>query len=331
MTTYENVMQQLQQKKFVPVYLLMGEEPFFIDQIADYLEENVIEPECRDFNQMVVYGKDITGGEVVAMCREVPFGAMYRLVVIKEAKNLKNIDFLVKYAEKPSPQTILVVCYKYGKLRSNQYKPFEKSGVVVTSDKIKDYKLAPWVEQRAKDYQYKLSKQVADVLTEQIGNDLSRLDNEFKKLKVVFPPNTEITSEIVEKYIGISKEYNIFELQNALSQRDKDKVYKITYNFCNHLKENPNPATINGLASFYGKMLAYHLSDRSPAVATKIFGSLPPFILQTKIQETLKFSIPELKKNISILREYDAKCKGVDADLDDAELLKELIYRLMNH
>lgn len=328
MTTYEAVLQQLQQKKFAPVYLLMGEEPFFIDQVADFIEENAIEPEQRDFNQFLVYGKDITGGEIVAMCREVPFGSMYRLVIVKEAKNLKNIELLVKYAENPSPQTILVLCYKYGKLKANQYKSFEKSGVVMTSDKIKDYKLEPWVEQRAKDYGYQLSRQMASVLSEQIGNDLSRLDNEFKKLKVIFPPGTEITNDIIEKYIGISKEYNIFELQNALASRNLDKVYKITYNFCKHLKENPNPATINGLASFYGKMLAFHLSDRSSDSLKRIFGNLPPFILQTKAQEATKFSLVELKRNISYLREYDAKCKGVDSALEDAELLKELVYRL---
>ena len=141
-------------------------------------------------------------------------------------------------------------------------------------------------------------------------------------------PGTEITTDIVEKYIGISKEYNIFELQNALAARDLNKVYKITYNFCNHLKENPNPATINGLASFYGKMLAFHLSDRSAESLTKIFGNLPPFILQTKAQEANRFSIFELKRNISLLREYDAKCKGVNSVLEDAELLKELIYSL---
>lgn len=328
MTTYEAVMQQLQQKKFAPVYLLMGEEPFFIDQVADFIEENAIDASQRDFNQFLVYGKDITGGEVVALCREVPFGSPYRVIIVKEAKNLKNIDLLCKYAEKPSPQTVLVLCHKYGKLKAKQYMPFDKSGVVMASDKIKDYKLEPWVEQRAKDYGYNISRQIASVLAEQIGNDLSRIDNEFKKLKVVFAPGTEITTDIVEKYIGISKEYNIFELQNALAARDLNKVYKITYNFCNHLKENPNPATINGLASFYGKMLAFHFSDRSAESLTKIFGNLPPFILQTKAQEANRFSIIELKRNISLLREYDAKCKGVNSVLEDAELLKELIYSL---
>ncbi|MEG2070698.1 MAG: DNA polymerase III subunit delta, partial [Bacteroidales bacterium] len=209
MTTFDEVMQQLVGKKYAPVYLLMGEEPFFIDQITDYIENHILETQDRDFNQVILYGKDTDTAEILANAKEFPFASPCRVVMVKEAKDLKDIDSLKSYIENPSPTTILVICYKYGKLKAAQYKSYEKKGILFVSEPIKDNKLPAWVQAQALKHHFKLNAQAANILSEHIGNDLTRINNEFLKLKIILPENSEITPEVIEKNIGISKEYNV--------------------------------------------------------------------------------------------------------------------------
>ncbi len=331
MIKYEELVNQLKNRQFAPVYLLMGEEPFYIDQICKFFETKVIDESDRDFNQVVLYGKDTNVADVIANAKQFPFGSEYRLVIVKEAKDLKEIDKLKSYVENPLASTILVICHKYGKLKANQYKPFEKHGVVFESVGIKDWNLPDWVQKQAIRFHFQLDPHTAALLTEQIGNDLSRIYSEFEKLKVVLPPNSTITADVVEKYIGISKEYNIFELQDALGSRNIQKTYKIINNFTQHLKENPNIKTILMLYNFYHKMLKYQLSaEKDTDAQRKIFGNLPPSILSKNVQYAQYHTIPQLTNIISVLREYDMKSKGVDANCEEAELLKEMIFKIIH-
>ena len=325
--TYEQIITQLKKKQFAPIYFLMGDEPFYIDEISNFIEENVMPEEQRDFNQMLVYGKETDANEVIALAKEFPFGTEKRVVIVKEAKELKNIDRLLQYAENPSQTAIVVICYKYATLKAAQLKAAEKHGVVFNSEKMKDYKLSAWIQTHVANYQFKMQPVVANLLAENIGVDLSRIDNEFKKLTIFLPPNSEITAEIVEKHIGISKEYNVFELQNALAERKIDKAYKIVHYFCQNIKQTPNVVTINSLASFYLKLLAYNLSDKSIEAKAKIFGK-NDYVQKINVQYAQNHSVLELQKIIGILREYDAKTKGVDSNLPDEELLKELVYKI---
>jgi DNA polymerase-3 subunit delta len=233
----------------------------------------------------------------------------------------------VKYSENPSPTAIVVICYKYAVLKAAQLRAVEKNGIVFHSEIMKDYKLPAWIQNHAENYQFKIQPQVANLLAENIGVDLSRIDNEFKKLTIFLPPNSEITADIVEKHIGISKEYNVFELQNALAERKIDKAYKIVHYFCQNIKLTPNVATINSLASFYLKLLSYNLSDKSFETKSKIFGK-NDFIQKINVQYAQNHSVTELQKIIGILREYDAKNKGVECLLPDEEILKELVYKI---
>jgi DNA polymerase-3 subunit delta len=283
--------------------------------------------EHRDFNQMLVYGKETDADEVIAMAKEFPFGTEKRLVIVKEAKDLKNIERLLKYAEAPSQTAIVVICYKYASLRVTQLKSVEKNGVVFKSEKMKDYQLPDWIQKHVAKYQFKMQPTVANLLAESIGVDLSRIDNELKKLTIFLPPNSEITADIIEKHIGISKEYNVFELQNALAERKIDKAYKIVHYFCQNIKQAPNVMTINSLASFYLKLLAYNLSDKSVEAKAKVFGT-NPYIQKINVGYAQNHSVLELQKIIGILREYDAKTKGVESNLPDEELLKELVYKI---
>jgi len=327
MISYDQIITQFQKKQFAPIYFLMGDEPFYIDEISNYIEEHVMLEEQRDFNQILVYGKETDADEVIALAKEFPFGTEKRVVIVKEAKELKNIERLIKYAENPAQTAIVVICYKYATLKATQLKAIEKNGVVFYSEKMKDYKLPAWIQSHVDKYQFKIQPVVANLLAENIGVNLSRIDNEFKKLMIFLPPNSEITTDIVEKYIGISKEYNVFELQNALAERKIDKAYKIVHHFCQNIKQTPNVQTINSLASFYLKMLAYNLSDKSIEAKAKIFGN-NAFIQKINVQYAQNHSVLELQKIISILREYDTKTKGVESNLSDEELLKELVYKI---
>jgi len=267
---------------------------------------------------------------VLANVKQFPFGSPYRVVILKEAKDLKNIDLLNTYIENPSPQTILVVCYKYGKLKATQTKPYTKNGVVFESVGVRDYELSRWIQELAEQtFSFKLSPQTAEILSEHIGNDLSRIFTEFQKLQVVLPVGSEITPDVVEKYIGISKEYNIFELQDALGSRNLSKVYNIMLNFTMHQKENPNIRTITMLFAYYNKMIRYHLSpDKSNDTLRTVFGNLPPSIIARNVGIANNHTLPQLIRIISILREYDVKSKGVDANTDEGDLLKEMIYKI---
>jgi DNA polymerase-3 subunit delta len=192
---------------------------------------------------------------------------------------------------------------------------------------MKDYKLPEWIQKHVTQYQFKMQSAVANLLAENIGVDLSRIDNELKKLTIFLPPNSEITADIIEKHIGISKEYNVFELQNALAERKIDKAYKIVHYFCQNIKQTPNVMTINSLASFYLKLLAYNLSDKSIEAKAKVFGN-NAYVQKINIGYAQNHSVLEKKKIIGILREYDAKTKGVESNLPDEELLKELVYKI---
>ncbi len=325
---FPQIIDKIKRRDFAPVYLLMGQEPFYIDQITDAIENSVMEEEQRSFNQEVLYGKEAQVDSIVSSARTYPFGTEKRVVIIKEAKELKGVEQLGAYAEAPSPSTILVIAYKYGKFTAKQTKPFEKQGIVFNSEKIKDYNLAKWVQTQATSHSYLLSDANARLLAEHIGNDLSRIDNEFVKLSIFLPKGSEITSDIIEKHIGISKEYNVFELQEALGERNITRAYAIALNFVNHIKENPNVKTIASLASFYTKMLAYQLSDKTQDSSRAIFGNLPPFILDKNCRNAQSYSLLELRKIIATLREYDLKSKGVDNIAPDEQLLRELIYKI---
>ena len=326
--TFEQIIKQLESHQYAPVYLLQGGEPFYIDLISDHIENHAIEKDQQDFNQWIVYGKDTYVDEILANVKMFPFGAPKRVVIVKEAQDLSKINGLTPYIENPSPSSILVLCHKYKDAPASLSKIVDKHGVLFNSKKISDYMVPKWIADRVKFYQFRITDHATNILAEHIGNDLSTIDNQLRKLKIILPPGSEITPQIIEQHIGISKEYNIFELQDALANRNKARVYQIMFNFCNHFDTNPNPKTINSLTSFYLKMLAYNLSDKSKAAAKTIYTTNSDWALNKNIQQANSFSIAELQRNIAILREYDAKSKGVESATAQEELLKEMIFKI---
>lgn len=329
--TADELISQLKKKEYKPLYLLHGEEAYYIDQVADFIEANVMDEADRDFNQIVLYGGEVDSAMVIDNAKQYPFGVPYRVVIVREAQLLGKLNLLASYAENPSPSTILVLCYKYGKAKADLVKPFNKNGVVFTSEKLRDYQMPPWIIKQTQKYNFTITQIAANILAEHIGEDLSRVDSELQKLKVTLPEHSEITPEIIERNIGISKEYNIFELQNALGERNVNKAYKIALNFCQNPKENPNVKTISVLYSYYSKLLAYQFDTvRSKESIKEIFGNMHPYVLKTYTEAAQHYSMAELKIIISILREFDVKAKGVDTSASQEDLLKELIYKILH-
>ena len=315
---------------FKPVYVLMGEEPYYIDRITERFEQEVIAEEDRNFNQIVLYGQDVTGEEVVSYAKQYPFGSDKLLVIVKEAKKISDFDAILSYTSAPSPTTILVIAFKYGTLKKDQMSKLDKSTIVFKSEAIKHYNVSKWVSDLAQEFKFKLAAGVNELIAEHIGGDLSRIYNEFVKLRMSLPENSVITKDIVEKNIGISKEYNIFELEDALGERNVGKAYKIALNFADHLKENPNVKTLVMLSRFYGNMLKYHLApDKSPKMLEGMLNATG-YVVNKTIKYAQNYSMSQLMRIISLLRECDVKTKGVGSNAEEGELLKELILKILS-
>lgn len=330
--TYQEVLKQLANREFAPIYILHGKEPLYIDKIASYAENNLIDEADRDFNQAVFYGKDATPEDVIASAKEFPFGVEKRIVIVKEAQNWSKFDLLRSYAHNPSPTTVLFVCYKYGEMKAGDLKSMDKNAVIFESPQVPLYQLGKWVENCAKEHGFQISPDSAQLLAEHIGNDLSRIDNEFEKLKILIPAGSNITNDIIEKHIGISKQYNIYELRDALVERNEVKAFKIVNVFAQNPKNAPIIATIASLFSYYNAMLKYSLApSKTPDDLKQIFGyNYSPQKLAREANIAGRYSRDSLLKIIATLREFDAKAKGVDCSVSEGELYKELIYRILH-
>lgn len=332
MKSFKDVMSHLQKREFDPVYLLCGDEPLYIDRIADYIEKNVMPEADRDFNQVMYYAKDTQPADVVASARQYPFGVDYRVVIVKEAQDWPSLEPFHSYIAAPSPTTILVICYKYGKVKTADSKVFEKYATVVESKKVPDYKLSDWVFTCATEHGFSIDPRGAALISEHLGNDLSRIDNEFLKMKLVLPAGSAITPEVIEKHIGISKQYNVYELRDALVSRDEAKAYRIVNAFCQNLKSNRLFVTVANLFYYYNSMMTFLLSpDKSTTVQKAIFGyNKSDAQLRREAGIASKYSQTSLIKIISILRDFDARSKGIDNEASEEDLYKEMVYKILH-
>ena len=286
----------------------------------------------RDFNQVLYYAKDTQPADVVASARQYPFGVDYRVVIVKEAQDWPSLESFRSYIEAPSPATILVSCYKYGKLKAADSKAFDKYTTVMESKKVPDYKLSEWVTTCATEHGFTIDPRGSALIAEHIGNDLSRIDNEFLKMKLVLPAGSAVTPEIIEKYIGISKQYNVYELRDALVNRDEAKAYRIVNAFCQNLKTNPLLVTVANLFYYYNSLLLFLLSpDKSAMTQKAVFGyNKSEAQLRREAGIASKFSQASLIKIIGILREFDARSKGIDNEASEEDLYKEMVYRILH-
>lgn len=331
--TYEKILEDIRKKIFYPVYFLTGEEPYFIDQLADAIENSVLDPPEREFNQMIVYGNDVNVSSLQDMARRYPMFADHQVILVKEAQDIKDIESLASYVDKPVPSTILVLCYKYKKIdkRKAFTKALQNKGVYFESKKLYDNQIADWIIQFARSEGYTLDTKAAVVLTDHIGTDLRRMVQEVQKLMLNLPSGSTITTDHIEKYIGISKEFNVFELQKAIGDRNILKANKIAFYMAANPKENPIQKIIPILYSFFVKVLLYHsLPDKKSSAVASVLG-ISPFFVADYQRASQQYPATKVESIISILRSYDLRSKGVNNDsTEDDELIREMLYNIMH-
>ena len=337
--TAVDIIKDIKNRKYKPLYLLHGEEPYFIDVVSNYIEHHLLPEAEKGFNQTVVYGKDTEIMAVLNAAKRYPMMADYQVVMVKEAQDMKwgkdddskkSIDPLLSYLEKPLPSTILVFCYKYGKFdkRKKTYKAIEKNGLIFESAPLYDSKIPAWIEGFISDKGYKINQQASAMLSEYLGNDLSKIANELEKLMLNIAAGQEITLKLVQDNIGISKEYNVFELQTALGKKDVLKVNQIINYFEANPKANPIVLVLGNLNNFFSKVLAYHyVKDKSNAA--KEIG-VNPYFMKDYEQAARNYNLSKTFQVISYLREYDLKSKGVESNTDHGGLMKELMFKILH-
>lgn len=331
---FENILQNLKKNIVHPIYLFQGEEPYFIDVLSDYIEKNLLSEAEKGFNQTVFYGKDSNAVTIAESCLRFPMMASRQVIIVKEAQSLAKIEVMASYAEKPLASTVLVLNYKYKNLdsRTRLAKAIKKNGVVFTSEKIKDYKLPEWIDGYLKNQNYTITPQAAQILTAYLGNDLGKVANELNKLVIAVKNSNKITPEDIEKNIGFSKEFNLFELQNALGEKDALKANQIIQYFGANPTQNPIQRTIVSLFGFYSKLFTIHfLPDKSERNVAAQLG-MHPYFAKNMIAASRKYSPTKLYEIIGILREYDVKSKGFEVStmVDSADLQKEMIYKILH-
>lgn len=332
---YLRILSDLNKRIYKGVYFLHGEEPYYIDLLSDYISDNILTEAEKSFNQVVIYGDDSDPGTIINTARRFPMMSSHQVVIIKEAQYLKGIDELVNYIKHPLESTILVVCYKYKKLdrRTSLYKAMEKEKRVelFLSEKLRDYMIPAWIEGYLAEHNIAAEKNVAMILSEYLGADLSRIVNELNKLLISIPAGTRrITAEDVEEKIGISKEFNNFELQNAIGRRDFEKAGRIVHHFEHNQKDNPFVVTTATLFTFFRKLLIFHFTrDKSRNNVASVLG-INPFFVNDYAVAAKNYGARKCIGIISLLRDIDVKSKGVgNSSSTDGELLKELVYKIL--
>ena len=332
--TVDTIMSDLKARRFKPIYILMGEEPYYIDKISDYIENNVMPPEERDFNQTVIYGVDTSAAQVVDMARRFPMMSEYQVVIVKEAQNIKNWDRLDNYLEKPLNTTILVLCYKHGTMdaRKKYMTKAAAVGVVFKSEKLRENAVPAFIDDYVKSCKATIDPKAKAMIADFIGADLSRITSEIDKVLVSMPDaDRKVTPEVVEKKIGISKDYNMFELRDALINKDVLKANRIV----KYLDSNPKSASLYaflpGLFSFFQNLMVAHYSDRTDRGVMLALGFKSEWAVKDYMKALRVFSAGKTMKIIQQIRETDAKSKGIDnPNTSPGDLLKQLVYFILH-
>jgi DNA polymerase III subunit delta len=332
--TYEEILSDLKNRIFKPVYFLAGEEPYYIDLITEYIQEKVLPENEKAFNQIVLYGEDTNIASIIDTARRFPMMASHQVLIIKEAQSLKKLDDLIIYLEKPLLSTILVFSYKYKTIdkRTKLFKTLESHGVYFESARVRDYLIPAWIERYLMLKGIKTDPSASAMLTEYLGTDLHKIVNELDKLIITLPQGKpSITTALIEKNIGISKDYNNFELQKAIGEKNILKANMIVHYFANNPKDNPITLSIASLFGFFSKLLTYHyLTDKSKNNVAAVL-KVNPFFVREYENSATKYNVSKTVQIISLLRIYDMKSKGFgDPGTDPGDLLKELVYRILH-
>lgn len=333
---FADIIKEIKAEKYRPVYFLMGEEPYFIDEIEHLIEKKVLNRDEKEFNQSILYGKDITVENILAEVRSYPMMASHRVVIIREAQNIKDWDALDPYFAMPVETTILVICHKYKSLdkRKSTAKVLEKSAncVLFTSEKIKDYKIVEWIRDYCKDNKISIQTRAIDFLAEYIGAEPSKITNEIDKLRLAIGQDTEITHEHIMQNVGIHKEFNIFELNKALAQKNMSRAVKITDYFVQNQKSHSFHGLNPQFYSFFSKLMLYKYHQRfgkkDAEIATLLglhYGNKDDYMQAAK-----HYSLPACRRILLEISDADLRSKGINnVSMDSGEVLRDLVYKIL--
>lgn len=333
MDEVKQIVSDIRQGNIRPIYFLMGEEPYFIDRLAEFIGDNILREDEKAFNQLILYGKEVSIDEVVGAAKRYPMMSERQVVIVKEAQHLsRSIEDLTAYAENPQLSTVLVICFKYKKLdkRKKLHKALRQHALVFESRKLYENQVSEWIRSLLKGKGYNISHKAALLLVEYLGTDLSRISNELEKLQLVLSEGSEIGPNDIEEHIGISKDYNNFELKKAISERNMLRATRIVHYFSENPRENPFVVTVSILHTFFSQLLQYHgLTDHSPKSVASALRINPYFV--SEYQTAAKnYPMKKVSQIVSELREMDLKGKGVGAyNLSQADLLKELLVKII--
>lgn len=331
--TFEQIKADIKSRSFKPIYLFMGDEPYYIDKLTDLLTDTVLPEEERDFNQTILYGMETDVASVITLARSFPMMSDYQLIVIKEAQNLSKIDELEIYAKNPLHSTILVLNYKNGTLdkRKKLYATIEKHGIIFQSSKIAEYKIPAFIASYIQGKGLSIDQKSAQMLSDYLGNDLSKLTNEIAKLLIAIPADQkQITPKLIEENIGISKDFNNFELLKAIIEKNIFKVNQIADYFEKNPKNNPLIVTLVVLFNFFSNlMICYWAKNKTEQGIAAELGFRNPYQAKDYVVALRNYNAFKCMEILSLLRTYDGKGKGVDnVSTPDGELLKELLYKI---
>ncbi len=355
MAEFKEIEIDIEKENIKPIYFLHGEEPYFIDELCALIERKTIPEDLKGFNQTIVYGRETRMDEVIGLAKGFPIIGDRQLVIVKEAQTMKEfskskeagdegeekesganaaaINLLIAYLEKPQPSTVLVFCHKYKKLngRSVLAKNLAKKAVLYESALMRDYKIPEWIAHYLKEKKYRIHPQAAGMIGEFLGNDLAKIVNEINKMLINFPSGTEINVAMVQENIGISKEYNVFELTDAIGMRERPKAFRIAAHFAANPNANPIVLSLGAIYGFFVRILRYHfLKDKSKSAVAAALG-INPFFVGRIEQSARNFSTAKLVDVFACLREIDARSKGVEnAGTSQGELLRELLVRILS-
>jgi DNA polymerase-3 subunit delta len=333
MNEIRNVVSEIKKGNIKPIYFLMGEEPYYIDKISDFIEENVLDEAEKGFNQQVMYGRDVSIEDIVSSAKRYPMMAERQVIIVKEAQDLsRNIEKLISYAENPQPTTVLVLNYKYKKLdkRKKLHKAIAKTGFIYESKKMYENQVSDWIRRVLSGKKYQIEPKASQMLVEFLGTDLSKISNELDKLMLILPKETIIDDTHIEDNIGISKDFNNFELRKAVGEKDVLKANRIINYFAENPKNNPLVMTISLLNSFFTQLLSFHgLKDKSKNSVAKSIG-VNPYFVDEYFLAGRNYPMRKVAQVIAILRDADLKSKGVGASQSQKDILKELLFRVLH-
>jgi len=320
----------LRNKQFAPFYLIDGEETFYLDQITNFFEEQILQPAEKDFNLMVLYGKDVEWADVVNACRRFPMFAERQVVILKDAAQMRTLNELCGYLENPSPTTVLLIEHRFKKVdgRSKLIKLAKDKGYHFQSDKLRDDQIPGWIQNYGLEVDFHVGEREAQVLATYLGNDIQKIANEIEKVRINVPGEKALTGDLIQKYIGISREYNVFEFPAALTSGNKDKLYRMLSYFVANPKSAAMPLVIGSFYSHLCMLYQVHSlkakNDKEVSAALKLYGQR----LNETMNSARNLPLHKVEKCLALLSVYSAKTVGVDSNLDGGELLKEMVGKM---